>query len=113
VPPGPAGRPNVSITSLLTPDGSLRFVIVDYDPPGSPPAVLRLHVGAGYRPATVLAMQASSPEVTFGVRLGGRPVAADGSWERPQNLPMVAPQAGVVPVTVSPSSAALVSVPRA
>jgi hypothetical protein len=107
------GPPNVGVTALEAPDHALRFVIVDYDPPGSPSTVIRLHVGAGFAPATVLGMQASSPEATFGVRLGGRPVAADGSWDRPGGLPMIAPLGGVLTVTMAPSSASLVSVPRA
>jgi hypothetical protein len=109
----PAVSHNVSVTSFATRDGSVRFVIVDYDPPGTPAAVLRLHLGTGFGAATVLEMQGASPEATYGVRLGGRPVAGDGSWERPANLPTVQSQAGVVTVAVGPSSAALVSAPHA
>ena len=97
---------------MATPDHSLRFVVVDADPPGSPPAALRLHIGTTFTAASVLTLQAASPADTFGVYLGGHSVAGDGSWESPHSVPLVAPQGGVVAVTVAPSSAALVTVPH-
>lgn len=111
-PTAPAAAPNVAVTGLLAPDRSLRYVVVDDDPPTSPPAVLRLHVGEGYGAASVLTLSASSPEATNGVYLGGHSVADDGAWESPGGLPLLAPQDGVLQVSVAPSSAALVSVPR-
>jgi hypothetical protein len=107
------GPPNVSVTTLRTPDRSLRFVVVDADPPGSAPATLRLHAGAGYAAASLLPLQASSPEATSAVYLGGRSVAGDGSWASPRNVPLTAPQGGVYAITVAPSSAALVTLPHA
>ena len=36
------GSPNIAVRSLRAPDGTLRFVIVDDDPPGSPAAAVAL-----------------------------------------------------------------------
>ncbi len=106
----PRKRPNVTVTALRGPHGALRLVLVDDDPPGSRAVALSLHVGGGYSAASVLALTAPSPQAVSGVRLGGRAVAADGSWRQPSRLPQLAVRGGVVTVTIAPSSAALVTV---
>jgi hypothetical protein len=103
-------RPNLSVRALLAPDGSLQFVIVEADPPGSSPVSVSLRVGRRYPAARMLALRAPSPEATAGVTLGGRPVAGDGTWaprSAPSSIPAVA---GVLTVTIPPSSADLVTV---
>jgi hypothetical protein len=103
-------RANVAITTLLAPNGGLRFVIAEDDPPGSKDAALSLHVGGGYGAASVLALTAPSPHATAGVRLGGEAVAADGSWRGPRRLEQLSTRHGTISLTVPPSSAALVTV---
>jgi hypothetical protein len=102
-------QPNIAVRTLRAPDGSLRFVIVEEDPPGSPPVAVNLHVGGGFDSATVLSLRAPSPEATSGVTLGGRAVAADGSFARPAGEGPLPASGGVITVTLAPSSAALVT----
>ncbi|HEV7585159.1 MAG TPA: hypothetical protein VGO14_05210 [Solirubrobacteraceae bacterium] len=106
-------RPNILARSFLSGSGALRVVVVDDDPPGSPPAVLRLRVGPRYPQAAVLALSAPSPASTSGVRLGGRSVAADGSWHEPSQTPLIRRRGGIVSLTVAPSSAVLLTLPSA
>jgi hypothetical protein len=105
------GRPNVQVTSLLGTRGSLHAVIVDDDPPGAPGVAVHLHVGPGYGQASILSLTAPGPAALSGVRLGGRAVAANGSWREPQKLPRLANNDGVITVDLAPSSAALLTVP--
>jgi hypothetical protein len=105
----PPGR-NLTVRGMLAPDGSLHFVIVEADPPGSSPVAVSLHVGRRYGAATTLALAAPSPEATSGVTLGGRAAAGDGSWRAQAGLGSIPAAAGVVTVRVPPSSAALVTV---
>jgi hypothetical protein len=106
-------RPNVLVRSFRSGDGALRVVVVDYEHPGSPATALRLRVGRSYPRGAVLALTAPSPTATSGVRLGGQAVARDGSWREPSKTPLVARRGGVVSLTVTPSSAALLTLPRA
>jgi hypothetical protein len=103
-------HPNLSVRTLLAPDGSLRFVIVDADPPGGAPVSVSLRVGRRHPAATMLALSAASPEATSGVTLGGRSVASDGTWAPPSRPGSIPALAGVVTVTIPPASAALVTV---
>jgi hypothetical protein len=105
----PRGR-NLTVRGLRAPDGSLHFVIVEADPPGSSPVAVSLHVGRRFGAATTLALTAPSPEATSGVTLGGRAAAGDGSWHPQAGLGSIPAAAGVVTLTVPPSSAALVTV---
>jgi hypothetical protein len=70
---------------------------------------LHLHVARRYRGASILALTAPSPYASAGVRLGGRSVPADGSYTTPRSLPSVARRGGLIAVTVSPSSALLLT----
>jgi hypothetical protein len=103
-------HPNVAVRALGAPGGSVHAVIVEDDPPGSPPVAVSLEVGSRFGAAKVLALTAPSPESTAGVTLGGNPVLGDGSWREPAALPSVPARHGVVTVTVPASSAALVTV---
>ena len=106
---GPAPVPNLDAQPFIGPGRTLQVVLVDDEPPGSAPLAVALHVGGGYGPAQVLRMTAPSPQATDGVTLGGRPVAAGGSW-RPGRLEHVGTRAGVLSVSLAPSSGALVTV---
>ena len=110
---GPANRPNVVASAFRAADGTTKFVLIDDDAPGARSVAMRLHVGAGFGGATILSLTAPSPDALTGVELGGRAVAANGSWSQPAVLPRAANQNGVITVDVAPSSAALVTVERA
>jgi hypothetical protein len=106
-------QPNILVRSFLSGGGALRVVVVDDEPPGSPPAALRLVVGRRFPRAAVLALTAPSPAATSGVRLGGRAVAADGSWREPSQTPLIPVRRGKLSLTVAPSSADLITLPSA
>jgi hypothetical protein len=110
VKPKPADRPNVEATTFLATDGTVQFVLVDDDPPGSDRVAVHLHVGSGFHGASVLSLTAPSPSASSGVRLGGQEVQPDGLWNEPATLPHVANEHGVITVKLAPSSAALVTV---
>jgi hypothetical protein len=110
VKPKPADRPNVEATTFLALDGTLQFVLVDDDAPGSRRVAVHLHVGGGFHGASVLSLTAPSPTALSGVRLGGQEVQPDGLWNEPATLPHVANKHGVITVKLAPSSAALVTV---
>jgi hypothetical protein len=101
---------NLTVTAFKRPGGGLQFVVVDDDPLSSSGVALKLHVGAGYRDAHVLALKAPSPEALTGVTLAGRAVASDGSWRQPALLPRLSAASGTLSVVVAPSSAALITV---
>src|SRR4029077_888196 len=104
------GSPNLVAASFSGPDRSVQVVLVDEDPPGSRPLALRLNAGAGLRAARVMRLTAPSPSATGGVRLAGRAVAADGSWQAPTPSQSIPARAGAFALALSPSSAALVTV---
>ncbi len=101
---------NLAVRALISANGSLHFVIVDDDPPASSPLAVSLHVGSRFGAARRLALTAPSPEATSGVTLGGRTVAADGSWQRQSGLGSIPAHGGAITLTIPPSSAALVTV---
>jgi hypothetical protein len=104
-----AGSPNLLVTAFAGPRHSMKVVMSDDDPPGSPPLSMRLYVGRGERSATVLAMTAPSPSSTSGVLLGGHAVAGDGVWSPPRARTPRAVRAGVLELSLAPSSAVLVT----
>jgi hypothetical protein len=107
---GPANRPNVVASAFRAADGTTKFVLIDDDAPGARSVAMRLHVGSGFGGATILSLTAPSPSALAGVELGGRAVAANGTWTQPAVLPHAANENGVITVDVAPSSAALVTV---
>jgi hypothetical protein len=104
---------NVDVTTLLASDGALHFAVVDDDPPGAEAAVLSLQVGRRFGEARLLPLTASSPAAKSGVELGGRTVRSDGSWREPRRLRGLPNRGGTITLTLSPSSAMLVTVPAA
>jgi hypothetical protein len=101
---------NLLVRAFRGPAGALQFVIVDDEPPGAAAAGITLHVGRGYRTAAVVPLTAPSPESTSGVRLASAAIASDGSLASAARIARPPALAGVVNVTVAPSSAALVTV---
>jgi hypothetical protein len=108
-PAKPAGAPNLPVFSFLARDGTLRVLLADDEPPGSAPLTVHLGVGANVGSVSVLSLTAPAPTATAGVLLGGRAVAADGSWLPAPRLPVLAAHAGLVSVALAPGSAELLS----
>jgi hypothetical protein len=99
----------LSASAFGAPSGRVRLLLVDYDPPGSPPLAVHLRVDRALVSGSVLRLTAPSPAATSGVRLGGRAVAADGTWTPPRALPAVSGPAGALAVQIAPNSAAVVT----
>jgi hypothetical protein len=106
------GSPNVVVQAFRAGGGRLRLVVVDDEPPGSPPAALSVRVGGSYRSTSVLSLTAPAPAARSGVTLGGQAVARDGSWHATPTLAPLARHRGAITVTVPASSAALVTLLR-
>jgi hypothetical protein len=104
---------NVLVQAFKTPGGRIRLVIVDDEPPGTPPAALSVSVARSYRWATVLSLRAPGPTASTGVTLGGRAVAHDGSWHATPPVTALVRRRGAIELTVPASSAALVTLLRA
>jgi hypothetical protein len=107
------GRPNVLAQAFKTPGGRLRLVIVDDEPPGTPPATLSVHVDRSYRWARVLSLRAPLPAASTGVTLGGRAVARNGSWHATPRVTALVRHGGAITLKLPASSAALVTLLRA
>ncbi len=104
-----AGTPDLAAAGFSGAKHTLKLLLSDDDPPGSPPLALSVGVGAGFGAARVLRLSAASPAATDGVRLGGRAVAAGGSFAEPAGEPAPV-RSGVLTLRLAPSSAALVTV---
>ena len=100
---------NVQANGFLAADGTLRFVVVDYDPLGKPGVAVRLHVRAGYSGASTLALTGQSLHALSGAELGESEVGGDGSW-KPRRVGVVAVHGGTVSIKLPAASAALVTV---
>ncbi len=106
----PAGAAEtLTASAARAPDGSLRLVLVDFDPPGSRPLAVRLRVAGRFAGGSVLRLTAPFPRASAGVRLGGRAVAPDGAWSAPAALPGVYRQGGPLALAMPASSAAVVT----
>jgi hypothetical protein len=99
----------LSASALSAPGGRARLLLVDYDPPGSPPLAVHLGVGRTFVGGSVLRLTAPSLAAASGVRLGGRAVAADGTWTPPSALPAVSGRPGSLAVQIAPGSAAVLT----
>jgi hypothetical protein len=106
----PEVSPNLVAASFLAPDHAVKVVLVDDEPPGTGPMALSLNLGGPMGAASVVRLTASSQSATDGVLLGSRAVAGNGSWSNPTTTQAAAVPSGVLPVTLAPSSAALVTV---
>jgi len=104
------GSPNLAVTSFSGPDHSLKVVLVDDEEPGASPLALRLNVGAGLGSGRILRLTAPAQSATGGVLLGGRAVAANGSWSTSMTPESVSAHTGTVALELAPDSAALVTV---
>jgi hypothetical protein len=105
-----AGSPDLVAAAFSDSDHSLKVVLANDEPPGTSPLTLRLDLGAGLGTAHILRLTAPNQSATEGVLLGGRSVAANGSWRAPAQSESSATHAGVLTLELAPSSAALVTV---
>jgi hypothetical protein len=101
---------NLVASSFTGPDHSIQVVLVNDEPVGASPLSLTLNMGTNMGSAHVLRLTAPAQNATDDVSLAGRSVAANGSWRAPTQTETVATQAGTLPLTLSPSSAALITV---
>jgi hypothetical protein len=104
------GSPNLVAASFAGPDHPLKVVLVDDEPPGASPLALRLNVGAGLGVGRVLRLTAPAQNATGGVLLGGRAIAANGSWSNGAPAESVSASTGTIALGLAPDSAALVTV---
>jgi hypothetical protein len=101
---------NIDIRSFLAGDGRLILVIVEDDPPSAGPIAVSMNVGRRFAGASVLALTAPALAARSGVELGGRAVAADGSWSEPSALSRRSNRRGTITLVVAPSTAVLATV---
>lgn len=104
-----AGAHPLSVTALRSTGGRLHLVLVDLEPPGAKPLLVRVRVERRYTRGTILRLTGRTLAASSGVRLGGRAVGADGRWVAPARLPGVSGGAGTLALSVPASSAALVT----
>ena len=67
-------------------------------------------MGAGLGAGRVLRLTAPAQNATGGVLLGGRAVAANGSWSNSAPAESVSARTGTIALELAPDSAALVTV---
>jgi hypothetical protein len=107
----PAGL-NVTASAFGGP-GEVKVVIVDDQPRGARTLSVRLSLPRRYTSGTVLRLTAPSSTATSGVTLGGRSVSASGAWRPRRRLPRLTRSAGALRVTMTPGSAALITLASA
>jgi hypothetical protein len=86
----------------------MRVALVDFQPPGSVPLLVRISAGRRIAGGSVLRLTAPAPAATSGVRLGDSAVVA-GSLRRSPRWEPVSAHGTVAAVELAPSSAALVT----
>jgi hypothetical protein len=102
---------NVQVTGFVLPNGSLRFVVLDYDQLGKRGVTVRLKVGAQFAAASTLSLVGPSLDALSGTALGEAEVATDGSWKA-RKAGVAAARNGVIAVNVPAASGALLTVVR-
>jgi len=104
------GALDLVAASFAGPGRTLKVVLVDDEPSGASPLALRLNVGPGLGTGRVLRLTAPAQSATGGVLLGGRAVAANGSWSTSMPAESVSARTGAIALELAPDSAALVTV---
>jgi hypothetical protein len=104
------GSPNLVAASFAGPDRSLKIVLADDESSEASPLALRLDVGAGLGSGRILHLTAPAQSATGGVLLGGRAVAANGSWSTSMPAESVSARTGAIALELAPDSAALLTV---
>jgi hypothetical protein len=103
-------QPNLVAASFAGPGHSLKVLLADDEEPGASPLALLLNVGAGLGVGQILRLTAPSQSATGGVLLGGRAVAANGSWSTSMPTESASARSGAIALELPPDSAALVTV---
>ncbi len=106
--PTPAGLDG-SVREFIRPDGGVDVLAVDEAPAGSSAVVVHLRLPDRFAVATALRLTAPAPGSRADVRLGGRSVAADGTFRGAPSIVPVPAHAGRLSVDVAPDSAALIT----
>jgi hypothetical protein len=103
--------PGAALTAyaLREPGGRLHVLLVNFDPPGSEPLLVRIEGARSWHRGTILRLTAPSPASASGVRLGGRAVTGHGTWAPSSPLPGVYVRGGSRSLAMPPDSAALVT----
>ena len=104
------GSPNLVAASFAGPDHTLKVVLADDEQPGASPLAVRLNVGVGEGSGRILRLTAPTQSAIGGVLLGGRAVAANGSWSTSMPTESVSARTGILALELSPDSAALLTV---
>jgi hypothetical protein len=101
--------PNLTATGFRSAGGVVQIVLVNFDPAGSTPLLVRLRVPGRFSRGTILRLTAPSAAATSRVRLGGREVTASGTWSARLPLPGIYHRRGALALSVPATSAALVT----
>jgi hypothetical protein len=106
--------PNLAAYGFIEPGRTRKLLFVDEETPDAPPLALTVPLGngsgSGVDAARVLRLTGPSLSSTGGVRLGGRAVAASGSWTAPTKSENAPISGGSLTLKLSPSTAALVTI---
>jgi hypothetical protein len=103
------GSPSLTARAFLGYGGTVRLVLVDFDPPSATPLLARLKVPGRFTGGTILRLTAPSPAATSHVLLGGREVSPAGALPAPLAPRSVYHSGASLALTLPPSSAALVT----
>jgi Glycosyl hydrolase family 79 C-terminal beta domain/Glycosyl hydrolase family 30 beta sandwich domain len=101
--------PRLDTTAFASPSGIVHVVIVDSAPAGSRTQKILLKVPGRYTSARATILTAPSLTATSDVTLGGRTIAANGTWRGPKQVPVSLNRESMVTIDVKPSSAMLIS----
>jgi hypothetical protein len=102
--------PNLVAASFAGPDHSLKVVLADDESSGASPLAVQLNVGAGLGAGRILRLTAPTQSATGGVLLGGRAVAANGSWSTSMPAESASARTGAIALELAPDSAVLITV---
>ncbi|HEY1457238.1 MAG TPA: glycosyl hydrolase family 79 C-terminal domain-containing protein, partial [Solirubrobacteraceae bacterium] len=91
---------NIAVHALLAPDGGLRIVLVDNEPPASRPVRVSLNLGKGFERASEISLSAPTQQARSGVTLGGETMGADGRWRAPASSPELPDHDGLLTLTL-------------
>ena len=109
------GNADMTAWAFLQPGGAIQVLLVNFDPPGATPLLVRLALprpaGLAHEPpsGTILRLTGPSPYATAHVDLGGAGVSATGTWSPRQPLSNVYERPVTPELALAPSSAALVT----
>ena len=104
--------PNLTATAFLSAAGAVQIVLVNFDPAGATPLLVRLRVPGRFAGGTILRLTAPSAYATSQVKLGGAGVKASGTWSARLPLPGLYQRRGSLALSLPASSAALVTLAR-